>query len=74
MIVVETCPQCGGRLDSLVLTSNPPIPAKRCNSCGYYWQGNPERIVYKPFCPNEGMASWQTNSADVHTLTTLHGI
>ena len=74
MMVIETCPKCGGRLDSLVLTSYPPIPAKRCYSCGYYWQGEPEKIVYKPFHPNEGMEVWQTNSVNVHTLTTLLGI
>ena len=51
MIVVETCPKCGGDLDVLTLTSNPPIPARRCRRCGWYWQGKMETPVRLPFHP-----------------------
>lgn len=49
MIVIETCPKCGGDLDVLILTSNPPIPARRCRRCGWYWQGKMEMPVRIPF-------------------------
>ena len=53
MYVIETCPQCGGDLDILVLTTNPPIPARRCRKCGWYWQGKWEMPVRVPFHPIE---------------------
>lgn len=53
MIVVETCPKCGAPLLDIMLASYPPIPAKRCTNCGYYWQGEPERIAYVPFDPEK---------------------
>lgn len=51
MIVIETCPKCGGELDILVLTTNPPIPARRCRRCGWYWQGKMGEIVRILFQP-----------------------
>ena len=53
MYVIETCPQCGGDLDILFLTTNPPIPARRCRKCGWYWQGKREMPVRIPFQPIE---------------------
>lgn len=51
MYIVETCPKCGGDLDVLTLTLNPPIPARRCRRCGWYWQGRMETPVRVPFHP-----------------------
>lgn len=51
MYIIETCPQCGGDLEMLVLTSNPPIPARRCRKCGWYWQGKAETPIRVPFHP-----------------------
>lgn len=49
MYVIETCPKCGGDLDILTLTMNPPIPARRCRRCGWYWQGKAETLIRVPF-------------------------
>lgn len=54
MLIVETCPECGGDLMSLVLTSYPPISAKSCRNCGWYWEGKPEEIVRVSFKDNKG--------------------
>lgn len=53
MVVIETCPKCGGDLLDYVLTSLPPIPCKRCMRCGWDWQGNREDIVRVPFNGSE---------------------
>ena len=48
-IVIETCPKCGGNLETLVIATYPPIPKKMCMSCGWYWEGKAEEIVRIPF-------------------------
>ncbi len=53
MIIYETCPECGHVLEMLTLTMNPPIPARRCPKCGWYWQGQPAQIEYRPFNPED---------------------
>ena len=53
MILIETCPKCGHDLIPLVLASYPPIPAKSCLYCGYFWQGNREQIERIPFKSKE---------------------
>ncbi len=52
MIIVETCPKCGSPLVDEVIATFPPIPAKRCFNCGWYWEGEPEPIEYRPFNEN----------------------
>ena len=37
-MIIYTCPECGGDLDGIVLTSNPPIYKMRCRICG--WEVN----------------------------------
>lgn len=52
MIVIETCPECGGDLEHSVYTTNPPIPAWRCLRCGWRYEQKPDwRVVRVPFCP-----------------------
>ena len=49
MLVIETCPKCGADLASLAICTYPPIPAKRCTKCDFYWEGEQEKIVRIPF-------------------------
>ncbi len=49
MIIIETCPKCGHDLNSIVIATNPPIPQKRCPSCGWFWEGEPEQVIHVPF-------------------------
>jgi hypothetical protein len=56
MIVVETCPKCGAPLMDSVICTYPPIPRKDCPSCGWFWEGKPERIAYQPFVPENDVA------------------
>lgn len=53
MIIVETCPRCGHDLRSMSICTNPPIPAKECPSCGWYWEGEPEQVIRVPFGGNQ---------------------
>ena len=48
-MIIETCPKCGAVLMNTVIFTYPPISAKDCPSCGWHWEGNPERIEYMPF-------------------------
>lgn len=52
MIIIETCPKCGHDLTDLILATNPPIPQKKCFSCGWEWTGEPEEVVRVPFGGN----------------------
>lgn len=52
MIIIETCPKCGHDLQDLVITTNPPIPQKKCFSCGWEWTGEPEQVIRRPFGGN----------------------
>ena len=49
MIVIETCPKCGGDLQHIEFATYPPIPHKRCANCGWSWTGEPEKVVRVPF-------------------------
>lgn len=52
MIIIETCPKCGGDLLDEVIDIYPPIPCKRCLNCGWSWEGKQEKIVRVPFGGN----------------------
>ena len=52
MIIIETCPKCGGDLLNEVIDIYPPIPCKRCLNCGWSWEGEQEKIVRVPFGGN----------------------
>lgn len=51
-MIIETCPKCGHDLVNIMLTSNPPIPKKKCWNCGWSWTGEPEEVVRVPFGGN----------------------
>ena len=49
MIIIETCPVCGHDLRDVMICTNPPIPRKECNYCGWSWEGKQEDVVRVPF-------------------------
>lgn len=49
MVIIETCPVCGGDLLNVMLACYPPIPRKECHRCGWSWEGKQEEIVRVPF-------------------------
>jgi len=51
MVIVETCPVCGGDLQNLEIATYPPIPVKECYKCGWRWEGKREDVVRVPFVP-----------------------
>jgi len=60
MIIIETCPKCGHDLHDEVICTYPPIPRKICYSCGWSWEGEPERIMRVPFGGN-GLNDFNNN-------------
>ena len=50
-MIVETCPKCGNYLQTIVLTSYPPIPKKICYHCGWSWIGDRESVEAVTFVP-----------------------
>lgn len=54
-MIIETFPRCGAALQSTVICTNPPIPCKNCNPCGWHWGGGgkPELVEYVPFWGNK---------------------
>jgi hypothetical protein len=51
-IIIETCPKCGHDLMDEVICTNPPIPKKSCWNCGWYWEGEQEQVIRRPFGGN----------------------
>lgn len=49
MIIIETCPKCGGDLQDIQLYTDLPIPQKKCYKCGWLWTGEPQQILRVPF-------------------------
>ena len=45
---IETCPVCESPIEYIELTTLPPVPVKQCPSCGWRWEGKPEKIEYAP--------------------------
>lgn len=52
MHYIEKCPKCGGKIMTIVLTSNPPINKKVCESCGSSWSKT-EEVAQMVFNPEE---------------------
>lgn len=52
MIIIETCPKCGHDLIDTMIAVYPPIPQKMCPSCGWHWEGEPDKVVRIPFGGN----------------------
>lgn len=49
MQIIYTCPNCGGDLQEIVLTSNPPQNKKVCHQCGWSYTEPREYTVKVPF-------------------------
>lgn len=37
-MIIYICPECGGDLVDYVITTYPPIQAKKCLRCGWRWE------------------------------------
>lgn len=72
MRIIETCPKCGGNLMNLILTTNPPIPQKKCFSCGWEWTGEAEEVVRVPFCENTYMNTTNTATISLNDYINLN--
>lgn len=68
MIVIETCPECGGDLIGMMLASYPPIPQKLCSRCGWSWTGKAEEVTRIPFGGNSYYETYKSNVGDIITL------
>ena len=71
-MIIETCPKCGAAIESLILTTYPPIPAKRCNKCGWHWEGKMEPLIRVPF-KEEVYAEYYDTIGDYHWCGTYSG-
>jgi len=67
----ETCPKCGGLIESIVKCTYPPINTKRCTRCGATWEQltnyatsvfNPEEQGYTEI--NSGVTSDESNTSN----------
>lgn len=50
-MIIYTCPKCGGDLVDYVITTYPPVEAKKCLRCGWMWESQTTpicRIVFDP--------------------------
>lgn len=45
---IEVCPVCESPIEYIELTTLPPVPVKQCPSCGWRWEGKPEKTEYVP--------------------------
>lgn len=50
-MVIYTCPECGGDLVDYVITTYPPISAKKCLNCDWRWEDKMDVIKRVPFDP-----------------------
>lgn len=71
-MLIETCPKCGAAIESLILTTYPAIPAKRCNKCGWHWEGKMEPLVCVPF-KEEVYVEYYDTIGDYHWIGTYTG-
>lgn len=52
-MIIETCPKCGATLMNYVITTYPPISAKKCLKCGWLWEEKQTPIITVRFDPEE---------------------
>lgn len=68
MIIIETCPKCGGDLVDIMLASYPPIHEKRCYHCGWGWTDQTEQIMRIPFGGNSNYETYKSNAGNIIAL------
>ena len=72
-IIIETCPICGHDLMNEVICTYPPIPKKSCPSCGWYWEGEQEKVIRVPFGGNANNKTTVTTlNGNTNTLTEIN--
>ena len=50
-MIIYTCPECGGDLVDYVITTYPPIQAKKCLRCGFRWESKTTPVCRIRFDP-----------------------
>jgi len=53
MRIIETCPECGADIVTVMVATYPPKETKRCLQCGWFWEEGDEDVVRIPFVPPE---------------------
>ena len=71
MIIIETCPKCGHDLIDTMIDVYPPIPKKICPSCGWHWEGEPEKVVRIPFGGNATLDTFTNFMPTLDTFTNF---
>lgn len=51
--IIYTCPECGGDLWNICITTNPPIEYKQCQQCGWTSDEKREEIIRIPYIKRE---------------------
>ena len=72
MIIIETCPKCGHDLIDTMIDVYPPIPKKICPSCGWHWEGEPEKVVRIPFGGNATLDTFTNFMPTFDNLACVH--
>ena len=72
-MIIETCPICGGDLMPYVITTYPPIAAKKCLKCAFIWEGKQDEIIRIKFDPTVDVEERKTGKWVLKTFDDGYG-
>lgn len=73
MKIIYTCPECGGDLQHVLLTSDPPKHQEMCISCGWSSEVEDEVVVRIPYGGNK-TSQKKTYLGDGWVISTADGV